>query len=190
MTKTCTKCGEEKPLEAFGRLVARSDGLHSHCRACRNAIALGYYHAKCSPDRVEKRRARSRQYYKEHHSYLLTRARSRRQSLDKNKERDRRLRRKYGIDLQAYLVLLAEQNGKCAICGRTSGSSRRTSLVVDHDHRTGAIRGLLCGQCNRVLGFVDDNPRTLRAALVYLVGGSTSDGIRSGTNDAPVDADL
>lgn len=63
--------------------------------------------------------------------------------------RERHLRRTYGIDLGIYNDLVRRANGVCEICGK---KPNRT-LCVDHDHRTGLIRGLLCGYCNRyVLG--------------------------------------
>lgn len=60
-----------------------------------------------------------------------------------------KLQLKYGMSEKGYDGLLAKQEGKCAICG---GSDR---LVVDHDHATGAIRGLLCHGCNAGLGFLE-----------------------------------
>ena len=53
---------------------------------------------------------------------------------------------------------------KCAICGSTD------RLVPDHDHKTGAVRGILCNTCNRVLGFAGDDIKRLRNAIVYLGG--------------------
>lgn len=54
------------------------------------------------------------------------------------------------------------QNGGCAICGRV------TKLVVDHDHETNRVRGLLCSTCNTGLGKLGDNVENLRKAIVYL----------------------
>ena len=60
------------------------------------------------------------------------------------------------------------QDGKCAICGVREAYAPRKRLAVDHDHRTGAIRGLLCGNCNAGLGQFKDNPELLAAAVRYL----------------------
>jgi hypothetical protein len=80
-----------------------------------------------------------------------------------------RLMRLYGITLKQYDDLLDKQLGLCAICDRKPGGRR---LDVDHDHRTGEIRGLLCHLCNRALGMfrgelfqIVDN---LRATIHYL----------------------
>jgi hypothetical protein len=76
------------------------------------------------------------------------------------------LRRKYGINASEYDVLLAAQNGCCAICNSTS----HTPLHVDHCHRTEKVRGLLCMNCNHAIGKFKDNPALLRSAADYLEG--------------------
>jgi len=63
-------------------------------------------------------------------------------------DRDKELRRTYGLKLEQYEAILAAQGGVCGWCGRPPG---RRALVVDHDHVTGEIRGLLCDPCNRRL---------------------------------------
>lgn len=78
--------------------------------------------------------------------------------------RDRVLRKKYGFGVREYNDMVIGQAGRCLICFRVPPED----LVVDHDHQTGKVRGLLCQRCNRMLGHVDDNPRTLRHAMNYL----------------------
>lgn len=63
--------------------------------------------------------------------------------------------------------LYAAQGGRCAICGDPPPKGK--TLMLDHCHRTGAIRGLLCGHCNSGLGFFKDNPQVLRQAIDYLM---------------------
>lgn len=77
-------------------------------------------------------------------------------------QRNGSIRRKYGLTPEQYADLLERQGGTCAICPRT------TPLHVDHDHDTGAVRGILCGPCNRGVGLLGDDPNTLRAAAHYL----------------------
>jgi hypothetical protein len=76
----------------------------------------------------------------------------------------------YGITEEQYQVLLESQNFGCKICGATTTNKLRKNLSVDHDHRTGRIRGLLCGKCNPMLGLADDNPVILLKAIQYLKG--------------------
>lgn len=74
----------------------------------------------------------------------------------------RHYRRYYNITLEDVLALRERQAGRCAIC------RREKKLVVDHDHATGRVRGLLCNGCNRALGYVEDNVETLKSAIEYL----------------------
>lgn len=78
------------------------------------------------------------------------------------------LQAKYGIDQAEYDRLLAEQGGTCAICRTRPEDERYGVLSVDHDHETGAVRGLLCDRHNRGIGFFDDNIEGLRKAVSYL----------------------
>jgi hypothetical protein len=74
------------------------------------------------------------------------------------------LKRFYSITLEDFERLVAEQNGKCAICGETP----QGILRVDHNHKTGRVRGLLCDPCNVGLGAFRDNPVSLIEAVKYL----------------------
>lgn len=76
--------------------------------------------------------------------------------------------RTYGITSEDYQAIYEFQGGKCAICQRATGASKR--LSVDHDHKTGEVRGLLCTPCNRdVLGHLRDSVSSLLRAVRYLL---------------------
>jgi hypothetical protein len=77
----------------------------------------------------------------------------------------RHLLRTYGLTIERYEELEASQDGRCAICARLPHGYQR--LVVDHDHDTGVIRGLLCVSCNVALGSFSSKER-LTSALSYL----------------------
>ena len=92
---------------------------------------------------------------------------------EKNKDSIRAYNRKtslkvYGITPIEYAELLLKQDGVCAICKQPSRQTRGRSLAVDHDHRTGKVRGLLCNPCNLTLGKMQDDPSLLRNAAEYL----------------------
>jgi len=70
-------------------------------------------------------------------------------------ERDRQYRKRYGITLADYERMLQKQGGKCAICAATSGGRKQQAFAVDHDHSTGAVRGLLCIKCNARIGWLE-----------------------------------
>ena len=74
--------------------------------------------------------------------------------------------RTYGLEPGQYEALYAIQDGRCAICMRATGASRR--LCVDHDHLTGEVRGLLCRPCNRLLGQARDDVYFFTRAIGYL----------------------
>jgi hypothetical protein len=80
----------------------------------------------------------------------------------------RRLR-VYGVSKEQYSAMFLAQEGKCAVCGtKWEGSERHPDLVVDHDHATGKIRGLLCPDCNQGLGHAKDSKEVLAKAIAYL----------------------
>jgi hypothetical protein len=83
------------------------------------------------------------------------------------------LLKRYGLTADDYEQLLAAQDGKCAICGMTSGwrhrqSGERKKLAVDHCHETGRVRGLLCDRCNTAIGKLNHDPALLQKAIEYL----------------------
>ena len=81
--------------------------------------------------------------------------------------KDGRLQRIYGITLDEYNELLIKQNYSCKICGKHESEFDR-KLSVDHNHTTGKIRGLLCGNCNTGLGLFKDNKELLLKSVDYL----------------------
>lgn len=85
-------------------------------------------------------------------------------------QREWNLRTKYGIGVADYERMLAGQGGRCATCPRTPADEHRGRLAVDHDHVTGAVRGLLCANCNRAIGLAADDPARLRRMADYLDG--------------------
>lgn len=92
-------------------------------------------------------------------------------SLDRVRERVRRGARKrigFSISERDEAVLYAAQGGRCAICDESKPLHGRQGLVVDHDHFSRAVRGLICPPCNRALGLMKDDPARLAKAIDYL----------------------
>jgi hypothetical protein len=83
--------------------------------------------------------------------------------------RDWFLQDKYRITADEFDTLLAQQSGGCALCGDVNLSGK--NLFVDHDHTTGEVRGLLCHNCNYVIGYARDNIDILEKAIKYLLIG-------------------
>lgn len=79
---------------------------------------------------------------------------------------------KYGLSPEEYLRMLVEQDHLCAICGNPETrqiKGKLTSLSVDHDHKTGKVRQLLCNRCNVILGKLKENINVSRAITEYLL---------------------
>lgn len=81
--------------------------------------------------------------------------------------KDLKLKQLYNISLNEYNNMLISQNGKCLICGMDLKNSKR-GFAVDHDHKTGKVRGLLCHLCNTGLGNFKDSVSLLHKAISYL----------------------
>lgn len=147
--KTCTKCKVEKPLEEFHVRRASKDGRKSECKECGCARQRAF--AAANPDKIKHWKKRWEQDDPERW------ARSQRKS---------KLKAKFGITLEEYEALLDAQGGVCAIC--EGGSNGSGTFAVDHDHRSGKNRKLLCSECNLGLGKFRDSPELLRKAAVYV----------------------
>ena len=107
---------------------------------------------------------------------------ARKRSADKN--RDAHLKHRYGISLEEYNQRLVEQDGKCAICLRPPGPDNtppnwKGKLGVDHCHRRGAVRALLCNSCNLIVN-EGNTEETLLRAIEYLRTHTGSDSINNG----------
>lgn len=138
-SKKCACCGEVKPTTEFTKRKNREKwGFSPYCRECKHKKAKEYY-----LDNTEK---------------------------CKKLARNRDLK-KYGITLEDLEKMLRDQDNKCAICGKEIflfGSSKKITAHVDHDHKTGKVRGLLCQECNTGLGKFMDNTDYLLSAVSYL----------------------
>jgi hypothetical protein len=121
---------------------------------------------------IEERRAYDRAAYQRRRPAAI--AYSLKYQLDHPEEtkiNNRRQRlKKYGLSIAQYEALERAQGSTCAICGARSPGRRDKYWHVDHDHKTGKVRGLLCSRCNIGLGNLHDDPSILLAALAYLKG--------------------
>lgn len=142
--KVCRKCGETKRPEEFRTRKIKLSGnrgfnvlLRSYCKPCESRMH-GMY---C--EKTPHLRAKRKQWNKEI-----------------------QLRRKYGISVEQYELMVRRQNSVCAIC--SNPCNRYGRLCVDHDHATGKIRGLLCNNCNRALGLIHDSLEIAERFVEYL----------------------
>ncbi len=149
--KTCTKCKELKPRSEFYFSDGKRINLKSRCKKCH--VARSVQRHRENPDRTiwEKTWAQK----------------------NKEKMRGYRLKCRYGISVEEYDLLLEKQNGVCAICQKPEAvvdprylTPRK--LAVDHCHKSGKIRGLLCYACNTSIGKFGDDIETIKNILTYL----------------------
>lgn len=134
--RTCSRCKVTKPVSEFNRYSdpsAPATGwrYYSWCRDCARQQSATYGAAN-----RPRRNERLRQWRQAHPEEA--------RALD----RRRRLKR-YGLTQSDLDAMAARQGHRCALC------RRRVELVIDHDHVTGRVRGLICGQCNTLLGWLE-----------------------------------
>ena len=119
----------------------------------------------------EEIKKRKKDYYKKNKEKILKYKKENKEKI-KILNQNLHLKNTFGITLEQYNKLLEEHNGVCAICKTKEfikdsiGNVRR--LAVDHNHKTGKIRGLLCFNCNQMLGKAKDNKQILINAIEYL----------------------
>ncbi len=155
MSKVCTKCKLEKLETEFIKRSRSTDGLASWCKACTRKLSKKLYDSNLERERA---RGRSRPFTDE-----LKATRQRYAVRNKEKIRIKHIIRKYGISAEKYEQMISSQNGCCALC-----SEKAESLVIDHNHKTGKVRALLCHKCNLGLGQFRESPETLIKAIQYL----------------------
>lgn len=143
-TQVCDKCGIEKDVKRFEWAKSRPNPRKT-CAVCRNNSRVF-----TRSQRERRSRKQSEWYYKN-------------KELAQVKARERN----YGITHDDYLALMESQNSKCGICLNDFGEDSK-NIHVDHCHKTGAVRGLLCNRCNLALGFLQDSPESLARAIEYL----------------------
>ncbi len=172
--KTCTKCFAEKPPEGFYFQKNKgSNGgcLSAYCKTCTCEIRKSFRDAN-----VELTRERKHQYHINHREKRNKSKRDRRQHLRKTnpaeiakRDKTRWLKYVYGISFEKYEAMRVEQNDSCAICRKQFvHGGKKTNFGVDHCHKTGKVRGLLCYHCNAALGMVREKEEIILSMIAYL----------------------
>jgi hypothetical protein len=151
--KWCSRCGETKLATEFHVRHASNDGRVSRCKQCIAAYDREYFSA--NSDRL---RAQAKNRY----------------GATKHQVRVKQMRRMYDLTIAEYDAMRDAQDNQCAICGRHERDLNKR-LCVDHDHETGRVRGLLCNQCNSLLGRWNDDPAIARRAAAYLEAGAQTE---------------
>jgi hypothetical protein len=148
--QTCPKCNIPKPLnETYFAFRKDSGKYRKACKECLSVYHkkyyLGYYQEN-KQDLRFTRREKSRQYRKDHPDHWLKR---------------------YGLTREKFDTILAQQGGVCSIC-KGPPTGKHKTYQVDHDHRTGAVRGLVCHMCNMAIAYLRDRPDLAKSVAQYL----------------------
>ncbi|HEX5533437.1 MAG TPA: endonuclease VII domain-containing protein [Actinomycetales bacterium] len=190
--KRCPKCKLEKAIEEFGKNSRSKDGLANYCRACFRLIHQDHRERKRKQRGVVRRTPPKvvpegmkwcpdcdkclpvARFCKNRRTKTGLATHCRECAAARQIESMRRLHgnarhyhlvRRYGIGEREFDEMVERQNGKCPICRSSLGEKPH----VDHDHKTGAIRGILCFNCNAGLGKYGDDPERLVRAAQYLL---------------------
>lgn len=177
--KKCCKCKIDKEISNFRKDKSRKDALHPICSTCHSNIQREWYNKN-----KEKARLIARESYDKRQP--LVRERIKKDRIQ-NPEKYRKIARKNyhknpdarkpaswrragikDMTIEKYNQMLSLQNNCCAIC-KQDQTKFKQKLSVDHCHTTGKIRGLLCGSCNRGLGYFHDSVAKINNAKEYLI---------------------
>lgn len=137
-SKTCKGCRRHLALSSFGRGNGRC-GCNSRCKAC---CAIRSKQQRV--DFPDRKRLAARRWW---------------------------MKKKFGMTQETYNSMCVKQNNLCAICTKEARPLKgdiRFPLQIDHDHKTGVVRELLCHKCNTILGQCDDDENILKKAIAYL----------------------
>lgn len=156
--KKCCTCKVYKDESCFYKQTVRKDGLDPRCKLCT------YLKKKESNQKLKEtnpleyagRWRKYRKTYKENNPETYRRS-----------QLKQALKKKFGITIPEYENMLKTQNYCCAICG-IHEDDHRTRLVVDHCHKTGKVRELLCSNCNTGIGLLKEDIRNLEKSITYL----------------------
>jgi len=149
--KRCTKCFvfQPKGLSHFSAHQSCKDGLNSQCRVCHKAYNK-------TPDQLKKASANAKKRRRE------------KKAEDPNFFKSEKIRITYKLKREVYENMFEEQGFKCMICQEASIKPYTKHSHVDHCHKTGKVRGILCKDCNLGLGRFKDSVESLERAIDYL----------------------
>lgn len=147
--KLCTSCNESMPLTSFHKSKSGKFGHVARCKSCISKFCKAYY---------EKNHIKKFKAIQSSRVWKLN---------NKNKRRNDHLLFRFGITEKQYSEMMIAQGLMCSICDLKQADSK-SKFHVDHDHKTGAVRGILCRSCNHGLGNFKDDYFTLGRAIEYL----------------------
>lgn len=182
-TIVCSKCLNEKPVSEFRKDSHNSTGYHPHCNSCANKNQRKFYN-----ENIEHARAYANRRYLNNSKLISEQRKARRENkklgiptkkggpqrkIDLSNEKFIAAKEKNWKDkgikdftFSDYLRMQEEQGFVCYLCKNPPSDKR--NLCVDHNHKTGRVRALLCNNCNNGIGKLRDSIELLQKAVEYL----------------------
>lgn len=171
-------CRLPKSLDSFHKNKKMKDGLQHRCIECRkNYNTLRFDKVKKYKQEYDvKNKEKNKMYYIRKFEVIKAQKQMYNKvnsvKIAKQSKRYSYLYR-YGITKEIYDEMYEKQNGVCAICNQPEKlfdkrANRVKVLAVDHNHKTGNVRGLLCQSCNTGIGLFEDNIKIMKMAIEYL----------------------
>ena len=176
--KTCNRCLETKNLHQFYKSKKYKDGYLAFCKDCNR----NYDQSRCSKHSGPKidgdklcsscqkvlsvsdftKRLRNKDGLRSRCKYCDRRGENDYRKRNPESDAKRKLKQKYNLSLEEYKRMVSAQENKCYICGKIA------RLNVDHNHKTGQVRKLLCHKCNAGIGMFDENITILEQTILYI----------------------
>jgi len=176
--KFCPRCGIKQPKKNFSNDKSRKDKIACWCKDCckqwakDNKELIYNYKQKYYKENYKELQAKHKKYYDDNRLEILKKTK---QYVMGHPEviKNTVLKRKFGITIVDFNKLIKKQNNKCAICGKKESvidyrTKKVYALSVDHNHKTGKVRELLCTRCNNLLGRCQDDINLLKKVIRYL----------------------
>lgn len=171
MKKICTKCRESKVEKDFSKSKASKDGLRSWCKKCCSTSAKRLkekYKNKKESFKKGKKRCSSCKKEKKYSEFSKAAGqRDGHHSYCRDCDKWKKIETRYGLRKFEFLERFETQEGCCDSCGKKFKGSKDTDICVDHNHKTGKVRGLLCTKCNRDLVAAIENENFFKAFRYY-----------------------
>lgn len=150
--KVCTKCEITKELKEFSKNKYNKMKTHYWCKSCMNKHSIDWYFK--NKDRIKENRKQYRH-------------------TNSKKAKNNHLKRNFNLSLDEYNRLIIQQNNCCSICKKNEDVidkrlNKPRNLCVDHCHKTGKFRALLCSRCNKGIGLLKEDIQILENAIQYL----------------------
>jgi len=158
-TKKCGRCQTVKTIDNFSKYEITNKKHSSECRECHTKRLREY-----TEKNKEKVKEHGRKYRQSEHGISVRKKYYK--TITEEQKRKKLLHDKYKITPEYYNSLFDQQKGICKIC---KSPPKDKYLVIDHDHQTGEIRGLLCQRCNKTLGFAGDTIEKVQRFIDYLL---------------------